>query len=217
MAVDPADLVTVAQVGEVMQILSVGTDARAPLIQSNITRASRAIQRYAEREFKPTMGTLTGNSYDGVGTRKFWYRGGGVLSLAPYELQAVTSVLLDNDGAAPSPTTLSADQYRLMPSPPEDGTYTQLQLRNVGPTRGDSSVDYRPMRSVDITGTWGMPTIPGDVAEACILTVAHWVRMFSNFYATQGAGDHADTDASGRYVIPTAAKMLLDQFRHRAA
>lgn len=156
-----SDLTTVAAVRSFMQ-KPAGDTGQDTEIQNLVTRASGAIMHYTEREFAPATSTPT--------ARTFEYKGGGWLDVAPYDIRTVTQIRLDTDES--SPTTLTSTEYRLYPYPARHGVYTALRL---GPYLVHSRARWQ-QRLVEITGTWGFATVPEDVAHACIVTVAMWLR-----------------------------------------
>jgi hypothetical protein len=199
------DLTTLAQVREHMQISDASDTAQDALIGDLITVASDALMRYAQREFKTTASAGT--------ARDFRYDGRGVLSLAPFDLQTLTSVQIDYEGVTPSPTTLTADDYRLHPLDKRDGVWNRLHLRGFKVARSEGAVhpEYRVVR---VTGNWGFPTVPTTVERATIIMVAYMLRNTS-----QWMGDEFGVDASldaARASIPPICKRLVDPFRTRA-
>lgn len=132
-----------------------------PIIGSFITRASDAIMHYTDREFAPVSTAAT---------RTFEYRGGGWLSIAPYDLQNATRLRIDVDES--SPTTLTTFEYRPYPSHKPNGVYTAIRL---APYLVHSRSRWN-QRLVEVTGDWGFPSVPTDVEHACIHAVAIWLR-----------------------------------------
>lgn len=149
-----ADLTTLAAVRSFLQkgTTETGQDV---IIGSLITRASRLIEAETGREFTPTTGQA----------RTFVHREGRLLQVG--DLRSVTSIVLDTQLAASSQTTLASTDYALRPKPARDGIYQWVRLPGY-----PGVVD----REVTITGDWGFATIPDDVAHACIVTVAIWLR-----------------------------------------
>lgn len=160
-AATSTDLVTVEDVRRFLQKQSTDT-GQDPIIATLISRASKAIIRYTEREFAPA-----GSAGE---ARTFEYAGGSFLSLSPYDLRAITRVRLDIDEA--SPTTLTSSDYRLYPNPASEGVYTAIRL---APYLIHSSTRWQ-QRLVEITGTWGFASVPEEVKHWTIVTVALWLR-----------------------------------------
>jgi hypothetical protein len=189
------DLTSLANVRAMLQKpgSDVGQDG---LIGALITRASVAIMRYTDRQFAPA---------ETAATKVFEYEQGGtshLLDVAPYDLRAITQVQLDTDES--SATTLTTDEYRLFPQPPRDGVYTALRLQPFSYGRGRWG-----HRQVSVTGNWGFASVPVDVEDACIKTVALWLRRDASGF---------DAGASeGVWVrpldLPSAVMAALDRYR----
>lgn len=171
------------------------------LLTTLVTQASVAIKRYCGREFAPATSSGT--------ARKFRYEGGGYLSLAPYDAQAVTSVVIDTDTT--STTTLVVNQdYYLLPLNQNDGVYTGVQIRGYEPRSYTSSVNVKPFRQITITGTWGFSSVPDDVALAANILVKWW---YENQSAASGSQLGELSDRFGPVLWPTAVRQLLDHWR----
>lgn len=175
---------------------STGDTAQDTEIENMITPASDAIMRHCEREFKTTASGST--------ARTFEYAGGGFLSLAPYDAQTVTLVRIDTDQS--SPTTLSSTDYRLWPNPAKDGVYTNLRLEPFI----IQSTNRFPSRLVEVTGTWGFPSVPTPVKRACVLTVAVWLRRDVTAYEN-ALGPEGEEVAPRS--LPMAAVDLLEPYK----
>lgn len=159
------DLCALSDVRAALEIPNSDT-SRDTLIQTLITAASDAIMAETDREFAPVTNGATRRFQSST------FR----LSLAPYDLQIATTVTLHPEST--SPVTLVASQdYQLDPTTSRWGTYTAMQfsayLASLPSSRTPFAFGYA---LVDITGNWGFPTIPTEVARACIITVAAWMR-----------------------------------------
>lgn len=164
-------------------------------ISELITRASRLILRYTEREFTPITASAT---------RSFEWEGGGWLSLAPYDCTVVNSVarvLMDGSTVA-----LSAVQWRAWPVPNPDGVYTALRIYGTVP----QSVGIKPT-VMQVTGAWGWPSVPSEVRAACVETVTTWMRRDVAAFSTTYTIDEGRLERPE--VIPSAAARKLDMFR----
>lgn len=190
------DLTTRAAVRTFLQKPAADTNQDA-LIDTLITAASRAIGNYAQREFVPTASA----------TRQFLLRGGYTLDLAPYDLRTVTTITLDPDLPVAEQTTLTTADYKLRPKPAVDGTYQQIRL-NVTPrdTPGKPSD-----REVAISGAWGFAAIPEDVSDACIKTVAIWLRGEVQAFATTFSLDEQRLERPE--ALPSAVRGALRHYR----
>lgn len=199
---DPKDLCTLEDVRRLMQTKD-STTTQDPLVQQLITSASVAVMRKTEREFAPAAA----EDAEPVARVFEWpWDGGQFVSLAPYDLVSVESVEVDTDQA--SSIELSGDEYRLWPQPPRDGTYMAIRLQPFSAVLGRAM--WRN-RQVTITGTWGFPEIPEDVAHATALTVVHWVNVNSAVF--QRPDDNPDGYSPPKRGIPPEALELLGPYR----
>lgn len=197
------DLTSIESYREYSAVSGAAATALEDRIASIITVASEAIMQFCQQEFAPVTASAA---------RQFEYRGGGVLSLAPYSLRSVTSVEIDTD--TDSPTTLEATQYRLAPLPARNGVYTTLHMIGVGVQ--PALVEQSPsLRVVTVTGAWGYAAVPGPVREACNMTVGYILRTMS-----QHQGDEFDSGSAGwggsAVLLPGNAKRLLAPYRRYA-
>ena len=193
-----ADLCTVEEVRDFLQKPVADTN-QDQILGSLITRASYAIMRFCEREFAPAGSVGVTRTFQ-IGYGDEW------LSLAPYDLQTVTLVQVDTDTTA---YTLSTDEYRLDPPGKPQSVYTSIRLRPLSVST--SGRQLWPTRQVQITGTWGFPSVPDDVKHACVVTVATWFRRdaasFSSvFRLDEGAVERPE-------ALPSAVKGVLTPWR----
>ena len=149
-------------------------DARVP---NAITAASSLIRQYLQR----SLGLATQSE-----TRTYDYDGSGVV-----EIDDVTSVTQVKIGAH----VLATTEYVLRPrSAPEDGMpYYWLEVapaRGISPEMGFTyNLDQYPRTfssvvplTVDVTGSFGWPTVPEAAKEATVWTVEEWLA------SPEGAG-----------------------------
>lgn len=168
------DLTTLAEVRAFMRLSDSSQTDMDTELTALITQASAAIKQYTMREFIATSaGTV----------RKFRYFGGGTLWFhleGAYELQSATAVSIDSETGSPQTLTADSDYFLLPRNGTTGGTYTGMELRNLGPSSRSSDRDYRPWRQVSVTGTWGMASVPDDVELACQMQVAYLYRQHSS-------------------------------------
>lgn len=146
--------------------------SRNDAIDSAITNASQAISRYCAREFTATASATRTFSVDP--TRVAAPLGAYLVDLQPYDLRTVTSAHLHYGTA--DQVTLAASDYLLRPENPTGGTYTDMLIRQaVSVATGQRYADFGTSE-LRIAGAWGFSAVPTDVAYACILTVASWLR-----------------------------------------
>jgi hypothetical protein len=186
MPANPAkDLTTLAAVRRLLQTPAAQTE-QDPLLQEMITEASVMLQGELGRTFIAETGT----------THTARYQGNGWVSLAPYDLRALTAVTFDSDGATPA--TVTAGNWRLRSST-DDGTYLAVALT-------DYSCQRARDETVELTGDWGFAEIPADVARGVKITVKTWLREGATFTP---AGDVIRFERVGR--IP---QDVLDGLAH---
>lgn len=166
------------------------------IISALITRASDAIMRYTQREFAPAASSTA---------RTFLSDNRGYVSLAPYDVRAVSQIRLDTDTS--NPVTLTTDEYRLRPLPAVHGVYTFLLLN---PLSGRPNTRFAE-RTVEITATWGFATVPEDVEHACILTVVEWLRDDVSAFTTAYEGEDNPPN-SPVSSIPQDARAVLTPY-----
>lgn len=178
------------------------------MIQDIITRASREIERWCQREFASR----------GTQTRSFELSG-YLVDLSPRDLRGVpTTVTINADTS--SPTTLTSSQYQALPiagaSGSVDGTlvYTELRISSAV-SLASSSITYFGRSRIDVTGTWGFATVPDDVRHAAIITAAAWLdRSVGEYGMQQYADDPRNVAPQGvGLAIPLDAKRALDPYR----
>lgn len=201
------DLVTRDEVREALQIPTDQT-GRNNLIDSYLSYTGRAIMDYTGREFV--------DSAHGSGTRYFTYWGGGFLDLAPFDLRSITTIKIDTDGTSPSPTTLTADEYRLHPRPNISGTYTHIELRGYKTATSTSDTQYSPTREVQIVGTWGFSSVPDSVKKANLIWLEHLLTSVHKFSTNSPLSAGLEpTDVPGRIAMPGVVRLLLDPYKRR--
>jgi hypothetical protein len=195
----PTDLITVDEVRAFLQKPE-GDTAQDTIIQSLIAAAGLAIGNFCEREFlmPPEDASLA---------RNFEYRGGGFLSVAPFDLRELESIRIDVDEE--DPTELTPDEYRL-PAPNREGTTTYLRL---APYLVHSRSRWQ-QRVVEVTGKWGFESVPVDVKQAAIVTVAIWLRRDVSAFSTVFNLDEAHVERPE--VLPAAAARMLFPYKRQA-
>lgn len=163
---DPIDLTDLEAVRVFLQKEDIAT-GQDDVIQSLITAASRAIRERFQREFVIDPSAP-------VNTRRFIFdMAEGRLDLEPYDLQTVATVKLDPQDAGGTTLTQWSD-FIVQPEPKRHGVYTSIKL--LPPILVQSNWRRGTTRVLDITGTWGFPAIPQDVAHWTRVVVAAWLR-----------------------------------------
>jgi hypothetical protein len=158
--------------GAVQTFLESTDSSRNDAIDAAISNASAAITRYCSREFVPTASAARTFTVDPTSTRG--PLGAYLVDLAPYDLRTITTAHL-HYGTGDQVALASAD-YLLRPENGTGGTYTDLLIRKSANVRtGDRYADYGTAE-LRVAGGWGFAAVPTDVAYACVLTVASWLR-----------------------------------------
>lgn len=174
-----ADLCDVASVRLFLQKPD-GDQEQDAILGFLISHASAAIERHTRREFTPSTAQ----------TRTFIWQHGTLIDLAPYDLRTVTSLRLDPDTTA---LTLTGTSYRLRPKPNPDGTYQWVKM--IDQSRYTTTYFER---EVEITGDWGFASVPADVEQACVVTVADWFRERVAAFGTRF------NETTGQFEVPEA-------------
>jgi hypothetical protein len=186
---------------------------------------SRAVQNYSRREWLPEADAEA---------RRLSYNGLGYLVLDPWDLRAVTSIVMFTDLPTAQQRTLVAGsptvegEYRLLPAglTPE-GTYRSLLLPPFTPysQSGGLMVDgewvYRPPSGtyeVTVTGDWGIGYVPDDVELACLIAVKNAYENPSSMAAgAQGGFSFSEVPEQGaslwERMLPAEARALLTPYR----
>lgn len=191
------DLTTRTKVREFVQKGTAET-GQDTIIDDLISRASKAIMAWAGREFAPATAAAA---------RSFAYTGGGFLSLAPYDLRSASQIQFDTDTASPS--TLVSTDYALRPLNNPSATYQFLRVPSFTVT--DKPGKIATERQVTVTGAWGFASVPPDVAHACILTVADWLRRDVAAFSRGFNVEAGQFEFPGAF--PDAARAVLRLYR----
>jgi hypothetical protein len=173
------------------------------IIGSLCSAVDPVIANFCEREFEPP----NADKPDEELARTFEYRGGGFLSLAPFDLREVTQIRIDADEE--DPTVLTSEEWRL-PAPTNQGTTTYLRL---APYLVHSRSRWQ-QRLVEVTGTWGFPSVPAPVKQAAIVTVAIWLRREVAAFTTTFNLDEAHVERPE--ALPSAAARMLAPYKRQS-
>jgi hypothetical protein len=196
-----SNLCTLSEVRAVMQKKLSDTISN-PLIELMIPSVSENIMRRCGREFAPATNALT---------RTFeWPWEGQYVSLAPYDLRNLTEVTVDSD-VSQGGQVISAQEYRLWPQPPADGTYLSIRLQPFGAVL--DRIVWRN-RQVKIKGDWGFLEVPADVKLAAAFTVAHQVRINSGVWRSSHEDPNPEPPKRG---IPPEAWDILSRYTRTVA
>lgn len=202
------DLTTLAAVRSYLQKPTADT-GQDTIIQSEITRASRMILEYTQREFAPVTASATRRLlvYPGRTGRAVH------VDLAPYDLRSVTSASLHPETASPTVLT-AATEYLLAPENAPFGVYTAIRLARSLSFSSDTLTDFGHA-CLDITGAWGFASVPDDVVKACIVTVGLWMRREVQAFSTTFNLDEGRLERPE--ALPSAVRASLSRYRRLGA
>jgi hypothetical protein len=164
------------------------------LIENSVEGASRRIDGYCGRFFYQTTNAVKFFASDA-------YR------LAVPDMSSDTGLVVqtdDNgDGTFETTWTLNTD-YILEPT---DNDLQSRPYRRITATGGKTfPMFYIPQDAgVQVTATWGWPSIPDDVREACVLLS---MRQFARYNAALGVMAFGDMAVSVRSVDPDVRDLL---------
>ncbi len=149
--------------------------ANASMLEQAINACSRGIDRFCERTFFQ----VTEARYFDVSA------GGDVVPFGPYnDLVSLTAVAVDDTLDGTWATAWSATDYQLLPlnpnAGPEQRPYTSLRASG---TRSFPSICTGRVGLIRVTGTWGWPSVPPDITQACIM---HAARIFNRKESPHG-------------------------------
>lgn len=200
------NLCSLADVRQSLEMPSNET-TRDQLILSLIPVASKMIMAQLEREFAPvTVGATRRVKVDGRSIRA------GVVDFAPYDLQSATLVSLHPETSTPI-TLVAYTDYTLHPAQTDEGVYTSLRLSSFLNVVSNTVVRFG-YALIDITGTWGFPTVPTQVAEACSDAVSAWLRRdVSTLGLTLRDGTDLSPDFTASFDLPISTIRKTNPFR----
>ena len=164
------------------------------LIENSVEGASRRIDGYCGRFFYNTTNAVKFFASDA-------YR------LAVPDISSTSGLIVqtdDNgDGSFETTWTLNTD-YILEPT---DAALQSRPYRRITATGGKTfPMFYIPQDAgVQVTATWGFPSIPDDVREACVLLS---MRQFARYNAALGVMAFGDMAVSVRSVDPDVRDLL---------
>jgi len=138
------------------------------VIDESIEAASRGIDNFCKTRFWQTA----------AGTNRLFDTCDG-WRIRIGDAVAVTQVATDGDGDGLFETVWAATDYQLLPlnpaAAPEPMPFTQIHAIGTLTFPRVTSVTSRYGR-VQVTGTWGWPSIPGAVRQACLLVTNRLVK-----------------------------------------
>lgn len=187
-----ADYCTLAQLKARMGVTDTANDT---VYAAVITAASRAIDAFCGRRFYQLTATA----------RYFTAEHGSLLEVD--DLVSVTTIAVDVAGVRDYSVTFQTTDYDLLPDNAADvgWPYTAIAIQPF-------SSEWFPTlrRGVKITGTWGWPSVPTDVTEACLLLAA---RLAKRPAAPFGGGTSDFGGAAVITPVDTDLVSLLSGYR----
>lgn len=200
------DLTTIDAVKEAITLPDNDTDLDTTL-PNLISQASLAIMEWTKREFAPVT----------IEARTFQLDGYHV-DFSPGDLQSATQVRLHPETT--SPTVLGSGQYMLKPVGAARGMYTSMDLSNYLAITSNTMFQFG-YAIIEVTGTWGFPSVPNDVVRACNVTVASWLTRSapgsSGAYGIPASSAAGATTFRNDWHIPWAACKLLSPYKRGSA
>jgi hypothetical protein len=181
---------TLAEVKAAMRLTDSVDDT---LLENSIEGASRRIDGYTSRFFYQTQKTVT-------------YYANNSYRLQTSDIASSTLTLkTDNSGSGTFDTTWnSATDYTLEPL---DTALQGRPYRAIAATGGQTFPLWLAPAppTVQLTATFGWPSIPDDVREACVLLS---MRQFARYNAALGVLGFADMAITVRAVDPDVRDLL---------
>lgn len=144
-------------------------------IEELILQVSDAIPRYCLREFVPSYGvTRSFELMPTQGAHWPWPSRAERVNFVRYEARSISKIVLDPD--IEGGVELPPEEWRLYPYPgSREGTYYGLRLAETIPAPLKPLIF--PTRRIDVTGDWGMESIPELVRRYANQTVADWLEL----------------------------------------
>lgn len=184
-------------------------DSKDPaLLEDIVTAASRLIDRHCGRHFYQQAATA----------RIFDSRDRHCVEFGPFnDLVSVTTLKYDSTGDGTYDTTVSASNYQLHPvgattKGPQAEPYTSVVILNGLDFPVPSEFSTGRVGLIEVTGTWGWPSVPLEVKQAARIIVAEVAKLQDAPLGTY-AGP-MDSVAYVRNNLPPRARDLLAPFRH---
>lgn len=200
-----AEYTTLAAVHARMPELGTSDDA---LLQDLIFVVSAYFNTYTKRRFDSdtSVRTFTGGdlfSGGGLGSKKLFFR--PPLATAP-------TLVRIRSNASTVWRTLSLADVKLMPEGRRNGDPI-LWIELLDTPVGTDTVWPSADDTVEVTGTWGLSTVPDDIREACTQTVI-------NLYRARGSAGHdVEVGIGGTFMpdipkaMPNFAYQVLRQYK----
>lgn len=167
-----------------------------------IARASTAITNYTEREFAPVSTAQT--------RRLSWDLDNRIMSIIPYDLTSVSSLVLQPESTSPR-TLVAGTDYELLPVGKADGVYNRIGFSAFVVGWGSQTAVNFGHALVDVTGNWGFPAVPADVEHWCAIQVHIWMRRDVQAFSTTFMLDEDRLERPE--ALASAVRRGLDHYR----
>lgn len=181
-------------------------EARADAeLEDVVTAASRLIDNYCGRHFFQRTAEA----------RTFEVDEFDCLEFGPFnDVVSITTLKTDSNGDGTYETTISAANYVLEPynAAVKGEPYTELELINAVTFPIPAASGRENL--IQITGTWGWPSVPVEIKQACRLLVAEMAKLADAPLGVAGYGEFGVFRVSSS--IPPRARQMLEPFRHPA-
>jgi hypothetical protein len=176
-----------------------------------INDASNQMMQYANREFKSL---LVGSQARTFQLRRENEGIAGFIDFGQWDAQSITAVTAETQ---PTGANLALDatilQYMAMPVEKWYGVYSSIVVYS--PTAAFGAPYIAGIQhTCSVTGTWGWPSVPGDVESMCVESVLEWYRAGYTVQSGIGIPGESDQPVAGpRHMLPWSVKQGLDRYR----
>ncbi len=197
---------------EVKEWIGAKTTTKDLFVQQAVTAASRSIDHYCQRTFwqAGTVSVPVARRFPSPCDNQ-------TLLLGDFnDLVEIVTLKTDEDGDGVFETTWLASEYELLPinptAAPAPKPYTQV--RATGTTRYfPASTGVGRLERIEISGVWGWPAVPSDVAQACLIQAGRLCKRKESPEGVTGFGSEFGPIRLSTRKDPDVTD-LLDPYRH---
>jgi hypothetical protein len=167
-------------------------------LESIVEAVSRLIDNWTARHFYQTS----------AGTVKYFTANEHDILFIP-DITTLTALATDETGERTYPTAWATTDYDLEPfnAAGESKPYTYITL----PPQGRYTFPEGVGRGVKITGTWGWPSVPLPIKEACLLQSARLFKRKDSIFGVVGSSELGQMMQITR--LDPDVQMLVDPYR----
>ena len=175
-------------------VLRISDNVDDPLLEARITEASRVIDDYCDRRFY----------LDNAATARIYNAPSGEYVLTD-DIASTSGLVVKIDTAHDGTysTTLTSTQYQLEPI---NGIAKGVSINRIMAVPAGSFPTNRVPAPIQVTATWGWPSIPAPVKSACILLAGRLTKRGDSLLGVAGFGDLGAITV--RNIDPDVQKML---------